>query len=95
MYLLTRHGDTWRSQTFYENAFLRAFPIVLNDVPPSPFFTPEEDLRRCYTWRTLVDFVGFFGLAEVEKVSDDILCREYRVKALPLLGEAVQFQFPR
>ncbi len=95
LYLLTRHGDTWRSQTFYEDAFLRAFPIVLNDVPPSPLFTAEEDLRRCYTWRTLVDFVGFFGLAEVEKVSDDILCHEYRVKALPLLGTAVQFQFPR
>ncbi|TKR54935.1 hypothetical protein D7I39_13685 [Allopusillimonas ginsengisoli] len=95
LYLLTRHGDTWRSQTFYEDAFLQAFPIVLNDVPPSPLFTAEEDLRRCYTWRTLVDFVGSFGLAEVETVSDDILCHEYRVKTLPLLGNAVQFQLSK
>ena len=95
LYLLTRYGDTWRSQTFYEDAFLRAFPIVLNDVPPSPYCTAEEELRRCYTWRTLVDFVRFLGLAEVEKVSDDILCHEYRVKALPLLCEAVQFQITR
>ena len=31
----------------------------------------------------------------LEKVSDDILCHEYRVKALPLLGEAVQFSITR
>jgi hypothetical protein len=58
-------------------------------------FTAEEELRRCYTWCTLVGFVSFLGLAEVEKVSDDILCHDYRVKALPLLGETVQFQILR
>lgn len=95
LYLLNRYGDTWKAQAFYEDAFLRAFPIALDDVPHSPFFTAEEELRRCYTWRTLVGFVSFLGLAEVEKVSDDILCHDYRVKALPLLGEAVQFQILR
>lgn len=95
LYLLIRYGDTWRAQAFYEDAFLRAFPIALDDVPPSPVFTAEEELRRCYTWRTLVGFVSFLGLAEVEKVSDDILCHDYRVKALPLLSEAVQFQILR
>jgi hypothetical protein len=49
-------------------------------------------LRNCYSWRTLVHFAGFLGLAAVEPVSDKLLCREYRVKALPLLREAVQFQ---
>lgn len=92
LYLLNRYGTTYRSQAFYEDAFLRAFPTALEDVPPSPVFTPEEELRDCYTWRTLVDFARFLGLAEVEKISDDILHREYRVKALPLLREAVQFQ---
>ena len=66
--------------------------MVLNDVPPSPVFTAEEELRGCYTWRTLVNFAGFLGLAEVDKVSDDILCDEYRVKALPLLRDALRFQ---
>jgi hypothetical protein len=39
-----------------------------------------------------VHFAGFLGLAAVEPVTDELLCREYRVKALPLLHEAVQFQ---
>ena len=93
LYLLTRYGHTWRPHAFYEDCFLRAFPAVLNEVPPSPVTTPEEELRHCYTWRTLVHFAGFLGLASVEPVSDELLCREYRVKALPLLQDAVQFQF--
>ncbi len=93
LYLLMRYGDTWRPREFYEDCFLRAFPAVVDEVPPSPALTPEEELRTCYTWRTLVHFVGFLGLAAVEPVNDDFLCHEYRVKALPLLQEAVQFQF--
>jgi hypothetical protein len=93
LYLLMRYGDTWRPHEFYEDCFLRAFPAVVDEVPPSPALTPEEELRTCYTWRTLVHFVGFLGLAAVEPVNDDFLRHEYRVKALPLLHEAVQFQF--
>ncbi|HUW97442.1 MAG TPA: SEC-C domain-containing protein [Acidiferrobacter sp.] len=92
LYLLTRYGGTWQAHVFYEDAFLRAFPMVLEEVPATPTFSPDETVRASYTWRTLVHFAGFLGLAAVEPVSDKFLCHEYRVKALPLLGEAVQFQ---
>lgn len=92
LYLLTRQGDTWQPQAFYEDAFLRAFPSVLDEVPPNEICSQEDIVRRCYTMRTLTDFAGFFGLADVEPTSDDIMNREYRAKALPLLGEAVQFR---
>lgn len=95
LYLLTRYGDTWQPHKFYEDSFLRAFPAVLDEVPPSQVFMPEEEVRACYTWRTLVHFMDFLGLAAVEPVTDELLCREYRVKALPLLHEAVHFQLPR
>ena len=92
LYLLMRCGDTWRPHDFYEDGFLRAFPMVLDEIPQHQVFTPEEEVRRCYTWRTLVHFVGFFGLATVEPVSDKRLCLEYRVKGLPLLYDTVQYQ---
>lgn len=92
LYLLTQYGDTWKPHEFYEDSFLRAFPAVLDEVPQSQVFSPEEEVRACYTWRTLVHFAGFLGLATVEPVTDAFLCRDYRVKALPLLHEAVQFQ---
>ncbi len=31
----------------------------------------------------------------VEPASQEFLCHEYRVEALPLLGQIVQFQFTR
>jgi hypothetical protein len=92
LYLLMRYGDTWRPHEFYEGSFLRAFPMLLDELPQHAVFTPEEEVRRCYTWRTLVHFLGFFGLATVEPVSDKHFCHEYRVKSLPLLHDAVQFQ---
>ena len=95
LYLLTRYGDTWRPQAFYENAFLGAFPRLLDEVPPSQVISPDETVRRGYTWRSLMHFAGFLGLATVESVSDELLCHEYRVKALPLLDQIVQFQLPK
>jgi hypothetical protein len=32
---------------------------------------------------------------QVEQASDELLCHEYRVKALPLLGQIVQFKHTR
>lgn len=94
LYLLNRYGKTWRPHEFYEDSFLSAFPRVLDELPQHPVFSPEGEVRRCYTWRTLVHFVGFFGLAAVEPVSDKRFCHEYRVKCLPLLHASVQFQLP-
>jgi len=91
LYLLMRYGDTWQPHEFYEDSFLHAFPTVLSEVPPDRVFSPEEEIRTCYTWRTLVHFAGFFGVATVEPVSEERFCRRYRVKALPLLHETVQF----
>jgi hypothetical protein len=83
--MLTRYGDTWQPHEFYEDSFLRTFPTVLDEIPPSPVFWPEEEIRSCYTWRTLVDFAGFLGLAAVDPVSEERFCHQYRVKALPRL----------
>ncbi len=94
LYLLTRYGHAWRPQVFYEDAFLGAFPMLLDEVPLSEVCSPDETVRRAYTWRSLVHFAGFLGLATVKPVSDELLCREYRVKALPLLGQIVEFQLP-
>lgn len=91
LYLLMRYGDTWRPHEFYEDSFLRAFPAVLDEIPPNPVMAPEEEVRHCYTWRTLVHFAGFLGLAAVEPVSEERFCHQYRVKALPLLHQAVRF----
>jgi hypothetical protein len=95
LYLLTRYGDAWRPQVFYEDAFPGTFPMLLDEVPPNQVISPDETVRHSYTWRALVHFAGFLGLATVEPVSNELLCHEYRVKSLPLLGQVVQFQLPK
>lgn len=95
LYLLMRYGDTSRLQVFYEDAFLGAFPMVLDEVPAHQLFPPERTARRVYTLRTLKNFAVFLGLATVEPVSDEFMCNEYRVKSLPLLSQAVKFQLPQ
>jgi hypothetical protein len=94
LYLLKRQGASVKEHTFYEAAFLRAFPAITDDVPKGSFLytTPEKIVRDAYTWRTLLHFTAFFGLAEVKPKTDDFLCHEFNVKALPLLDQVVQFK---
>ena len=95
LYLLIRYGDICRPQVFYEDAFIGAFPMLLDEVSSGEVFSADKTLRNCYALRTLIHFVDFLGLATVEPISDEFLCDEYRVEALPLLGQFVQFQLPK
>ncbi|NIA28273.1 MAG: hypothetical protein GWP02_09480 [Desulfobulbaceae bacterium] len=38
LYLLMRYGDTWQPDEFYAGSFLRAFPMVLDELPQHEIF---------------------------------------------------------
>jgi len=95
IYLLNMHGGEWLPEVFYEDAFLKAFPMVLSEVAPTPYFTPEQTVRSCYTYRTLVNFSVFLGLAEVEPTTEELYNRHYRVRKRPLLDEVVRFHLSK
>ena len=93
LYLLHRHGKDWRPDTFYEDHFLSAFPMILKEVPPESYFTPEQTVRSCYSFRTLENFARFFGLAKVEAITtEDHFSRQLRIIKLPLLENAIMFR---
>ncbi len=91
LYLLARYGATRRPHRFYEDAFLAAFPMLLDEMPRNDFIAPEQMLRACYTWRALIHFADFLGLASVVPVAGKPLSDDYHVEALPLLRETVRF----
>jgi hypothetical protein len=91
LYLLDRYGDQWRPHTFYEDHFLQAFPVILEDAEPRSFETPEETVRGCYSWRCLRLSVGFLGLIEIKRTSEDRFDRTFTLKKRSLLGESVIF----
>ncbi len=93
-YLLQRFGDQWRETAFYEDAFLRAFPQTLEEVPQRQYGTPESTVRHAYTVRALDRFAAFLGLAEMRPIGGDPWDRRYEIRKLPLLDTAIIFALP-
>jgi len=92
LYLLAKYGGEWRSNIFYEDCFLRAFPQLISQVHPvGSFYSPEKVVRLSYSLRCLERFAQFFGLVEIERNVNDRYSETFNVKKLPLLDLAVHF----
>lgn len=90
LYLLHHYGDQWHKAAFYEDAFLRAFPQLLDEVIPRPFGTPESTVRGAYTLRALDHFAVFLGFAEMRATGPQWDAPR-EILALPLLRSAIHF----
>lgn len=92
LYLLTKYGSDWRSNTFYADCFVKAFPNLLLQVRPvGGYATPEEELGRCYSLRCLERFAQFLGLIEIDRDEKARYFGPFQVRKLPLLERAVRF----
>lgn len=95
LYLLDIYGDEWRPNSFYEDSFLQAFPVVMREVSPLSYSTPEQTVRNCYSSRCLKGFAKFLGLVEIERESDNLFERRFKVRKRTLLNEALVFHLGR
>jgi hypothetical protein len=94
LHLLARYGDDWKPSGFYEDCFIQAFPMILDEVEPTAWSSAEDHVRSCFTHRVLKLFLHFMGLARVEKIpGDKPYSRDYRIRKLPLMDEVVHFVF--
>ena len=92
LYLLKKHGAEWQSNIFYENCFLKAFPMVLQELQPvGEYYSPERVLRSCYSLRCLESFAEFMGLIEIERDPVDRYAENFRLRNLLLLEQVVWF----
>jgi len=92
LYLLKLHGDDWKPFFIYEDYFLQAFPMVINEAESGPYRGAEDVIRSCYSIRTLDRFLYFMGLASIETIpSDKPFSRNYQIRKLPLLEFVVHF----
>ena len=92
LYLLNLHGSDWKPFLIYEDYYLQAFPMVTEEVTPTSYRSAEDQVRACYSIRTLDRFLHFMGLASIEKSPNDkAVSREYQIKKMPLLDEVVRF----
>ncbi len=92
LYMLKRHGDKMTFTSVYEDDFVQAFPMLIEEMDETSYSTPEKDLRRCYFLRAHQRFLVFLGLAELEIIEGKgFLENKYKIKKTPLFDEVVQF----
>ncbi|MCF6238344.1 MAG: SEC-C domain-containing protein [Candidatus Marinimicrobia bacterium] len=91
LYLLQHFTAEWQHQSILAEKYVRAFPMLLAEIPGSDYFTPERQLSSCYTLRSICRFAAFLGLVELAKVDKDSYLSPYRIKKLPLLDAVVSF----
>ncbi|MDZ7783796.1 MAG: hypothetical protein U5K56_12955 [Halioglobus sp.] len=93
LFLLTSFGNTERSQKFYEDKFVTAFPMALDLFRETPYSSAYEQVRRVYFLRALDRFAAFFGLAELILESDELYRSEYVVRRTALLERFLTLKF--
>jgi hypothetical protein len=91
LYLLTSFGDVQRSQRFYEDKFLAAFPMAADMFTETSYSTAEDSARHCYFIRSLERFASFFGLAQIKLKSRKSYQERYLVQKNSLLDQFVTF----
>ncbi|MFV2056366.1 MAG: YecA family protein [Thiohalomonadales bacterium] len=92
LYLLKTHGEKMTFTSIYEDNFLRAFPMVIDEMEGSSYSSPEEDLRHCYYSRACNRFLVFLGLAELEVIKGDKSnSSRYKIKKTPLFDAVIHF----
>ena len=90
LHLLHRHGGEWRPAAFYEDWFLRAFPMALEGASEGIMgLDPERRTRLAWSLRTFHGFGYLCGLVELggedspPPIMPDL---GLKVRATPLLG---------
>jgi hypothetical protein len=80
VYLLSLFGKKQREASFYAQLYLKAFPVLINEIKFHPFSTPEESAYDCFIYRTFNKGLLLFGLVEIEYEGKDYLDRKIYIK---------------
>lgn len=94
-WLLHRFGDTPRPQRFYEDWFVKAFPMAVEEVGDASYAPADKRVRRAYNHRTFGRMLTFLGLADLKPMDPDKPDTAYTVSSTALLDDAVRFQIRR
>ncbi len=92
LYLLQLFGDEWRPLSFYEDAFLLAFPALADPALETRFHSAEDEVKIAFRHWVLQQWLPWFGLAQVEDLEpDNLLSDNYRVRKTPLADQVAVF----
>lgn len=90
--LLSKYGGKPRSDIFYAEKYLKAFPALLDGLKPV-YHTVEDYAAGCYSIRTFERFVNYFGLVSLKK-EGVIIKHIVTVQKTPLLDKLFKIKAP-
>jgi len=90
LYLLMRYGGRLRPASFYEDLFAAAFPVETPKAAAVFSGSGEEDLKKCYSLRSLSRFAHFFGFIELENAGSTGRVRTPNVKRTAFLNDWIR-----
>ncbi len=64
--LLNKYGSTKQLDSFYGKKYLKAFPILLNEIDHIGYGTKEKHFFSCYSVRSFDRFLDYFGLIKID-----------------------------
>ncbi len=91
LYILKKYGEIFRGPEFYEGLFIRAFPMSLDQIPERVYSSPEKEVSRCYSVRSLERFAWFFGLADFNIAGNKFFRGKYKLKKTSFLDKFIMF----
>jgi len=72
LFLVQSYGDLPRTESFYTQLFLEAFPMGLMEVDGGDLQETDSRFESCYTVRSFDRFMEYFGLIDSQLIPDDI-----------------------
>lgn len=91
LWLLHCRGAEQRDLAFYEDNYLRAFPMLLDRVEGSAYESKERVINGAYASCIFHQFPVLFGLVDCIKHDPEDILSDYSVKATPLFSRLVTF----
>ncbi len=67
LYLLHRKARRFIAAEELGDSFIRAFPAVLDEVGTMAYWSPREEVRRCFSLRFLQRFCEYFGFVDIRR----------------------------
>lgn len=88
---LKKHGKQEQSAKFYAGKYAKAFPALIDNIPPGQYSSQKDSFYRCYQIRCLNRFLGWFGFIEIVKQKSIISSPEDKVIATVLIDDIFEF----
>lgn len=79
--LLDKYGENFRTDDFYSEKYLKAFPFLREEVQPD-YWTVEEEIYSCYSVRTFERFLNYFNFIELKKGKSRLYSSEIKKTAV-------------